>query len=146
MAISVICAIVAVAETIRMENRMSRSWTWIDEDAERSEEETGRLTPILNELAAQWSRITAAEEQRGWARQAAIEDGDYDEPDFDSDEEAEDFRRQQSKRGELQQLRLEGIEAQLEHFGARIMRPYEHWNEDERYMQYMECDRFGDSY
>lgn len=28
--------------------------------------------------------------------------------------------------------------------GARMMRPYEHWNEDERYMQYMECDRFGE--
>jgi hypothetical protein len=37
------------------------------------------------------------------------------------------------------------IERHLHELGARMMRPYEHWNEDERYMQYMECDRFGDS-
>ena len=113
------------------------SWTWIDEDKERSEEDTERLTPILNELAAQWSTLTAAEEQRGWARQAAIEDGDPG-PDFDTDEEAEDFEREQRQRFELHQLRLECIEVQLEHFGARMMRPYEHWNEDERLMEYME--------
>jgi hypothetical protein len=112
---------------------MSRSWTWIDEDAERTEEETERVTPLLDELAQQWSTLTAAEEQRHWRRQADEEDGGgYD---FDSDEEEEDFNRQQRKHFELHALRLEGIEAQLEHFGARMMRPYEHWNEDERYME-----------
>jgi hypothetical protein len=119
---------------------MARGWNWIDEDAERTEEETERLTPMLDELAAQWSQLTAAEEQRGWARQAAIEEGDPG-PDFDTDEEAEDWERERRKRSDLQQLRVEGIEAQLAHFGARMMRPYEHWNEDERYMEYAERDR-----
>lgn len=118
---------------------MGRSWTWIDE-TERTEEEIDRLTPMLDELAAQWSSMTAAAEQRGWMRQAAIEDGDYG-PDFDTDEEEEAFNATQRQRFNLEQLRLEGIEAQLAHFGARMMRPYEHWNEDERYMEWAERDR-----
>jgi hypothetical protein len=39
---------------------------------------------------------------------------------------------------------MELIEAELESLGARPMRPYEHHNEDERYMQYMEEGRFGE--
>jgi hypothetical protein len=34
--------------------------------------------------------------------------------------------------------RLEVIEELLGELGARMKRPYEHWNEDERYMEYME--------
>lgn len=34
--------------------------------------------------------------------------------------------------------RIEVIEELLSDLGARMMRPYEHWNEDERYMEYME--------
>lgn len=35
-------------------------------------------------------------------------------------------------------IRMEVIEDLLAQLGARMMRPYEHWNEDERYMEYME--------
>lgn len=35
-------------------------------------------------------------------------------------------------------LEIELIEDKLQAIGARMMRPYEHWNEDEQYMQYME--------
>jgi hypothetical protein len=38
------------------------------------------------------------------------------------------------------QVRLEVIEGMLEKYGARMMRPYEHWNEDEAYMAYAEQD------
>lgn len=38
-------------------------------------------------------------------------------------------------------LEIEVVEGMLEKLGARMMRPYEHWNEDERYMEYMERDR-----
>jgi len=34
--------------------------------------------------------------------------------------------------------RMNVIEELLHDLGARMMRPYEHWNEDERYMEYME--------
>jgi|ERR1035437_6750738 hypothetical protein len=112
------------------------NWIWIDEDNTQSDEQIERITPLLNELAAQWSQITSAEEQRGFARQDAIENGDG--PDFDTDAELADYRVRESQRSDLQQLRLEGIELQLAHHGARIMRPYEHWNEDEQFMQYQE--------
>lgn len=41
-------------------------------------------------------------------------------------------------------LRLEQstIEAQLAHIGARIMRPYEHWNEEEAYREHSENKYF----
>ena len=116
---------------------MSRGWTWIDEDAEHSEEEHDRLTPILNELAASWSSLHSQIEQEGWARQAAYEEGDSG-PYFDSDEEMQEYQDSQRKRSELRGLRLEVIEVQLAHFGARMMRPYEHWIEDEQYMAHME--------
>lgn len=35
-------------------------------------------------------------------------------------------------------IEMELIEEQMAALGARMMRPYEHWNEDERYMEYME--------
>ena len=50
----------------------------------------------------------------------------------------QEYQDSQRKRSELRGLRLEVIEVQLAHFGARMMRPYEHWNEDEQYMAHME--------
>lgn len=38
-------------------------------------------------------------------------------------------------------LEIEIVEAKLAQAGARMMRPYEHWNEDEAIMQYLEMDR-----
>lgn len=42
-------------------------------------------------------------------------------------------------------LRIEVIEGLLSDLGARMMRPYEHWNEEERYMEYME-NRYDNEY
>jgi hypothetical protein len=41
-------------------------------------------------------------------------------------------------------LEIELIEDKLAAIGARMARPYEHFNEDETYMQYMEEGRFGE--
>lgn len=38
-------------------------------------------------------------------------------------------------------LEIELCEDKLGAIGARMMRPYEHWNEDERYMEYAERER-----
>ena len=116
----------------------TRGWTWIDENTERTDEEYERLEPLLNDLAAQWSQLHNAEEQRGFRRMAAIEDGDYDEP--EPEDEADAYRMQQldALRYRQHEAQMEVIEAALEEHGARMMRPYEHWNEDERYMAYME--------
>lgn len=51
------------------------------------------------------------------------------------------WEKEQDTRSEQKHLQLRGIEAALEALGARMMRPYEHHNEDERYMEYMERDR-----
>lgn len=53
---------------------------------------------------------------------------------------AEEQNRQRQHEAN-RQVRVDIIETMLEKYGARMMRPYEHWNEDERYMQYMESDR-----
>lgn len=42
---------------------------------------------------------------------------------------------------EMKRAQVEFIEAQIYDAGARIMRPYEHWNEDERLVEYLERDR-----
>ena len=38
-------------------------------------------------------------------------------------------------------LEVEIVEEKLARLGARMARPYEHWNEDERLMEYMERER-----
>lgn len=52
-------------------------------------------------------------------------------------EEITERAYENSRDGQLRK-ELELIEAQLDIVGARMMRPYEHHGEDERYMEYME--------
>ena len=54
-----------------------------------------------------------------------------------------DYERQQREQQAEHDLEVELVEDKLEQLGARMMRPYEHWNEDESYVEYMECGRFG---
>lgn len=117
---------------------MGRSWTWIEDSQEKTEEEMEEIEPLLNDLAAQWSTLHDANEQRGFRRQAAMEGEDYDEP--EPEDEADAYRMQQldALRQRQHAAQVEAIEDALFAHGARMMRPYEHWNEDERYMQYME--------
>lgn len=121
---------------------MSRGWTWIDENAERSDEEYERLSVVNDELARQWSALYDEEEQRRFRRQADAEDG-FNDYDFEDEEDERRHRAQERIATARHDAQLAAIEGMLEENGARMMRPYEHWNEDERYMQYMECDRFG---
>jgi hypothetical protein len=51
------------------------------------------------------------------------------------------WEKEQDIRSEQRRLQLSGLEAALSAVGARMMRPYEHWNEDERFMEYSERDR-----
>jgi hypothetical protein len=119
----------------------NRSWTWLD-DATVSEEEMEIRTPALNDLAARWSELHNAQEQRGFIRQAQLETGEFDEPDFESDEEmrAHELRLQTNR--QLEQAAIDAIEQKMHDLGARVMRPYEHWNEDEQLVAYLERDRY----
>jgi hypothetical protein len=125
---------------------MSRSWTWIEEDNERPEEEIDRLTPRLNALAEEWSAITQEIENESFRRQADLEDGYDYEPDCDSEDctrrhpcaECREVLQAVQQGREAKEVKLEIIEEMLARLGARMMRPYEHWNEEERYMEYQE--------
>jgi hypothetical protein len=133
-----------------------RSWTFINDDEDRSDYDEARL----NALARRWSEIHHAAEQRSFARQSDFEEGrDCDEDECNAcdgrgtteedqkceacdgsgfDNSREKYAIQQRADEDVE---LEIIEAKLHSMGARMMRPYEHWNEDERYMEYMERDR-----
>jgi hypothetical protein len=121
---------------------MSRGWQWIDEEAEHDYD---TLKPMLDRLAQQWSELTTKIERDSWRRQADAEDGDDPSDHFETEEELKQWQAQRRADDELERMRLGNIESLLAQHGARMMRPYEHWNEDERYMQYMESDRFGNS-
>jgi len=118
---------------------MSRGWTYIDDDKLPSEEDQEKQRPFLDSLAQQWSALTEAEEQRGFIRQADFEDGDGYEP--ETDEEVEAIKANELIRRRLHDAQVSAIEQLLFEKGARMMRPYEHWNEDEERMQYLERDR-----
>ena len=113
---------------------ISRSWT-TDESKELSESERA----YLDELMREWSSIQTQIEDEGFRRQADREDGN--EPDFETDEELEEYKQSLRNRGAQRQAKLDVIEGLLAAHGARVMRPYEHWNEDERWMEYQERDR-----
>lgn len=141
-----------------------RSFTWINENVEHTDEENARAAALANK----WSALKTAEEERYFRRQSDEDEGRYDyqcECEFcitrnhRCDEhgenggcslcdlakttsmtecELEARRREQEAERDLE---IELVEDKLARLGARMMRPYEHWNEDERLMEYMERDR-----
>ena len=117
---------------------MARGWTLINDNVEVTVSDSAYLDGLMEE----WSAINSQIELEGFRRQAAIEDGEYDGPDFDTDEEYKEFEQAERDRAQRRQVKLDVIEGLLSAHGARVMRPYEHWNEDERYMEYMESDRY----
>lgn len=120
------------------------SWTWINESEEITEEEIEQRTPLLDALAKRITDMREQAERRQWARQARMEDGD-DGPEYDSPDEAEAAMVAETRRrnveSAIETATEDAILAEMQKLGARLMRPYEHWNEDERYMEYMERDR-----
>jgi hypothetical protein len=142
-----------------------RGWTWTEEaaapdlDSPRGQAVSARATALMNE----WSELRHDIEQEGFRRARYYDGDEYDEGydprncecdegrDSDPDELCVHDRKslervEESERVRVagRQLRLDLIEAELDGLGARPMRTYEHWAEDEAYMRYMECERFGD--
>jgi len=54
------------------------------------------------------------------------------------DEILDEFDKQRAQEIEKLLLEQQTIERMLDGLGARLKRPYEHWNEEERYMEFME--------
>lgn len=117
------------------------SWTLIDETKELADEKI--VAPVLDNLARRWTDLNALAERRRWARESDDEMG-YG-PEFDDEEGADAFNKYEQVQARIHAAQVRCIEAQMAELGARIMRPYEHWNEDEQYVQWMEAGRFGES-
>lgn len=124
---------------------------------------------MVEKLAAEWNQINRKIEERSWrSRDERDDEADYyadracDEGDnavYDalkenpnlSEEEQNEIRKnaeehyykELDKKNNEIYLRRDVIEDLLRDLGARMMRPYEHWNEDERYYEYME-NRYDD--
>lgn len=81
---------------------------------------TGDTRPVVS--SDEYKRLIAIEEDKLWEKQHRKEREPYEE--------------------------REAIEEMMGELGARMMRPYEHWNEEEAYMQYMENRRssYDDDY
>jgi regulator of protease activity HflC (stomatin/prohibitin superfamily) len=118
---------------------VSRSWTWVEYP---EEEISDALVSHLDRIAAKWSRIMSKAEYRHFTRDHDAEADYYAEM---SEEEYEEAQRRRKKMEEEEELELEALEAELARHGARMMRPYEHWNEEEKYMEYMET-RYDNEY
>lgn len=142
---------------------ISRDWTPIDADPRWSDEAYyDKVRPELDALARAWSTLQTKREQDGFARQRAFEDGEGDGFDYplrreyddgpEGDAEysrdvaayeaslaAVDYARRLAD--ELEQAQIDLIETKIAELGARMMRPYEHWNEDEQLMAYLERER-----
>lgn len=124
---------------------ISRSFAWIDENAEHPDSDDARATA----LAKKWSALQSAEEDRGFRRMAEYEDGGREidtcedcaacqRGDYSQCEQVLEMNKRQAALQAERELEIELIEDKLSAIGARMMRPYEHWNEDERYVEYME--------
>ncbi len=125
------------------------SFAWLNDDAEHDDDQIARATA----LAAKWSSLTHAAEQRQFRADADREEGRDRYPNACEDcpacedgnyskciDVAAMLTKQRAIEAE-RDLELELVEDKLAAISARIMRPYEHWNEDEAYMQYAERER-----
>lgn len=117
---------------------------------------------LIQKLVSEWNQINNQIERRSWrdrdermdaedfhaeriielradAYAEAIEHGASKEEAQLAQQKAEDDYNQARDLEERKPyLRMEVIEQLLADMGARMARPYEHWNEEEKYMEYME--------
>lgn len=121
-------------------------WTWKDDafkgvKPEDVELEMARREPAVNMVAEQLASLRGEREQRRMWRDFQRDAGELDEPDFESDEEQAAYDLKVQVQADLERAEEAALEEQLDRLGARMMRPYEHWNEEERLMEYLERDR-----
>lgn len=138
-----------------------RSWTYLDE--ERGEPLSEHDQARADGLARWWSELRAEDERSGWDRRRAYEDGDdcyypFDDPgrrsDYDSEAEydaavrafekaVEEYHRKERAVVAEREEKMRYVEEELAKLGCRMERPYEHWNEDERWIQWEEEGKHG---
>lgn len=139
---------------------MSRGWSPIDGDprwgAEGYYEE---VQARADGLAKWWSTLTHTAEQAAFMRddesrydpgedcplpgwyQGRELDPDYIRDVADYEAQAAVFQVEKKAAEEEARAQIEYCEDKLRELGARMMRPYEHWNEEEGLIAYLERDR-----
>lgn len=139
-------------------------------DPNESEMKTKIREEMIQKLASEWNEVHQRMEERSWrSEDERSDEADYyamladdaadnaeaialkANPDMSEDElkavrakSREDFDKELSEKRNESALRLSVIEELLGELGARMARPYEHWNEDEKYMEYMETRHDND--
>lgn len=130
-------------------------WTWLEgaafdeafkdfSDEIEREHEMERRVPFIEIVVSRLTNQRTEQEQEGWRRQADIEEYGYDTsgPDeFDNDEEEAQFELKRRLARAREKAEEQVLMDRLAELGARMMRKYEHWNEEEHLMAYLERDR-----
>lgn len=145
---------------------MKRTWTWIDETHEPTEDMREAVWAECAALMTRWNALEAQLEMRSMRSECDDYQHDYDAEDFET--EAQEIASEQGLTGrdaaafveqyvdeklnalgaehaaEVQRLHQQQdlLLCLLNTLGARLARPYEHWNEEERMVQYLEEDRW----
>ena len=140
-----------------------RNYVMIAEFNESDYKATARRE-MIEKLAKEWNDINNRIERRSWRSQEDLDEESYFHQERLDDEIDEAKHLALEKNPNLTQEELNEIESQtrnsyyekineeesriflkqaaveelLEELGARMMQPYEHWNEEAAYMEYME--------
>jgi hypothetical protein len=139
-----------------------RGWTMVRDFEGESDLKKTIREEMINKLASEWNdyhqRIEARQfrsqeeidEENEWiyeclmdkacdAESNALANGVTEEEAKKIRDAAYEAAAEEQRNKENENVtRLHVIEELLHELGARMMRPYEHWNEEERYMEYME--------
>jgi len=147
----------------------------LDGEYDENDEETMKSKirrEMVQKLAAEWNETHRKIEERSWRDEREMDDeADYladrcadivyetvekaeaKNPSITKEElqevkqKAEDaFYAEVDAKKRIDHQRLEVIEELISELGGRMARPYEHWNEDEKYMEYMETRHDNEDY
>jgi len=152
---------------------INRAYVFEDHETDENGEPTLKSKireEMIGKLAAEWNTVSSEIERRSFmdredrdneaeyigdhcenAADNAVDAAYNKNPNLTEDEikvirqtaEDEAYAAYKAKRDEIY-VRKEVIEELLSELGARMARPYEHWNEDEKYMEYMETRHDND--
>lgn len=126
--------------------RLAEEWSSLDRQADRASL-LREMDADLYDDARETARENAEDEAEG-ERVAALAAGKSPEEARATYEEVyrehmDAFRREVEEHDSRPLRRMEAIEAVLADLGARMMRPYEHWGECERQIEWLE-NRYSD--
>lgn len=117
-----------------------RSWKFLDDATEDQMDDSANVAAcdrLCNEARSLYDSIPQPR------RHDDEDDGRDDTPEFDTDEEFEEWKKSRAKGIKSLWGQLEAIEGLLAARGARFARDYEHHNEDEQFIEYLENRESG---